>query len=129
MEPSFASIAVVAAVALAAPLVVGLTGLRLPSVVLEILLGVAIGPQVLGWAEVDPAVEVIALFGLAFLLLLAGLEVDLDRIRGRVLRVTGAAYAVSFGLALVARRGALRDGPRALAAPDRDRPLRHRASA
>lgn len=102
MEPSFASIAVVAAVALAAPLIVGLTGLRLPSVVLEILLGVAIGPQLLGWAEVDPAVEVIALFGLAFLLLLAGLEVDLDRIRGRVLRVTGAAYAVSFGLALVA---------------------------
>jgi Kef-type K+ transport system membrane component KefB len=100
MEISFASVAVVAAVALAAPLVVGLSGLRLPAIVLEILLGIAVGPQGLGWAEVDEPVQVMSLFGLAFLLLLAGLEIDFDGLRGRLLRVTSFAFAVSFAIAL-----------------------------
>ena len=97
---SFGSVAVVAAVALVAPLVVGLTGLRLPAIVLEILLGIAVGPQGLGWASFDEPVEVMNMFGLAFLLLLAGLEIDFDRLRGRLLRTTSVAYAVSFALAL-----------------------------
>lgn len=101
METSFTSLAVVAGVALAAPLVLGLTRVPLPAIVLEILLGAAIGPQFLDWAHVDEPVEVMSLLGLAFLLLLAGLEVDFERLRGRVLRVTGVAYLVSFALALV----------------------------
>ncbi|MDQ3890058.1 MAG: cation:proton antiporter, partial [Actinomycetota bacterium] len=75
MEISFTSVAVVAAVAVAAPLALGLTGLRLPSIVLEILLGILVGPQVLGWASADEPVRVLSLVGLAFLLLLAGLEI------------------------------------------------------
>jgi Kef-type K+ transport system membrane component KefB len=105
MELSFTPLAVVAAVALAAPLVLALTRLPLPAVVLEIVLGIAIGPQFLGWAHVDEPVQVMSLLGLAFLLLLAGLEVDFERIRGRLLRVTAAAYAVSFGIALVIGAG------------------------
>jgi len=101
MAISFTSVAVVAAVAVLAPLVVGFTGLRLPAIVLEILLGIVVGPQVLGWASNDEPVQVLSLIGLAFLLLLAGLEIDFDRLRGRVLRLTGAGYAVSFALALV----------------------------
>src|SRR5690349_7549614 len=97
---SFASVAVVAAVALVAPLAVGLTGLRLPAIVLEILLGVAVGPQGLGWAHFDEPVEVMSMFGLAFLLLLAGLEIDFDRLRGRLLRTTALGFGVSFALAI-----------------------------
>jgi len=97
---SFNSVAVVAAVALLAPLAIGLTGLRLPAIVIEILLGIAVGPQGLGWASFDEPVEVMSMFGLAFLLLLAGLEIDFDRLRGRLLRTTSLAYVVSFGLAL-----------------------------
>src|SRR5215470_9255677 len=97
---SFGSVAVVAAVALLAPLAIGLTGLRLPAIVLEILLGIAVGPQGLGWASFDEPVEVMSMFGLAFLLLLAGLEIDFDRLRGRLLRTTALAYAVSFVLAV-----------------------------
>ena len=41
---SFTSVAVVAAVALVAPLLIGLTGARLPAIVVEILLGIAVGP-------------------------------------------------------------------------------------
>jgi Kef-type K+ transport system membrane component KefB len=41
-----------------------------------------------------------SLIGLAFLLLLAGLEIDFERLRGRLLRLTAAGYAISFALAL-----------------------------
>jgi Kef-type K+ transport system membrane component KefB len=101
MEISFTSVAVVALVALLAPLAVAFTGLRLPAIVVEILLGIVVGPQVLGWASNDEPVQVLSLIGLAFLLLLAGLEIDFDRLRGRVLRVTGLGYVLSFGIALV----------------------------
>jgi Kef-type K+ transport system membrane component KefB len=100
VEVSFTSVAVVAAVALVAPLALGLSGLRLPSIVLEILLGIVVGPQVLGWASRDEPVEVLSLVGLAFLLLLAGLEVDYDRFRGRLLRLTALGYLASLALAL-----------------------------
>jgi Kef-type K+ transport system membrane component KefB len=102
---SFTSVAVVALVALVAPLIVGFTGLRLPAIVLEILLGIVVGPQVLGWASNDEPVQVLALIGLAFLLLLAGLEIDFSRLHGRLLRLTGASYLVSFGLALLVGYG------------------------
>jgi len=99
---SFNGLAIVAAVALAAPLALGLfPKLRLPAIVLEIVLGIVIGPQVLGWVSVDTPIQVMSLLGLAFLLLLAGLEVEYDRFRGRLLKVTALAYAISFALALL----------------------------
>ena len=86
-EISFVSLLVVAAVAVAAPLLLGfLPRLRLPAVVVEILAGVVLGPSVLGWVEADLPVEVLAVLGLAFLLFLAGLEIDLRSLRGRTLR-------------------------------------------
>src|SRR5436309_5285689 len=103
MDVSFSGLAIVAGVAFAAPLVLGLLpAVRLPAVVLEIVLGIAIGPAGLGWVHVDRAIQVMALLGLAFLLLLAGLEVDFDRLRGRLLRVAGLGFLVSFALAVVA---------------------------
>jgi Kef-type K+ transport system membrane component KefB len=101
-DVSFNGVAIVAAVALGAPLALGLFPmLRLPAIVLEIVLGIAIGPQVLGWVSIDTPIQVLSLLGLAFLLLLAGLEVEYDRFRGRVLRLTALGYALSFGLALL----------------------------
>ncbi len=100
-EIDFDSLLLVALVAFAAPLALGLApALRLPSVVLELVLGIVIGPQLLGWATIDDPVRVMSLLGLAFLLLLAGLELDVERLRGRLLRVTGLAYGVSFAIAL-----------------------------
>jgi Kef-type K+ transport system membrane component KefB len=99
---SFNGLAIVAAVALAAPLGLGFfPRVRLPAIVLEIVLGIVVGPQVLGWVSIDTPIQVMSLLGLAFLLLLAGLEVDYERIRGRVLRLTALGYAISFGLALL----------------------------
>jgi Kef-type K+ transport system membrane component KefB len=101
MAISFSSVAVIAVVAVLAPLAIGFTGLRLPAIVLEILLGIVVGPQGLGWAQVDEPVAVLSVFGLAFLLLLAGLEIDFQRFRGRLLRLTALGYAVSFGIAIL----------------------------
>jgi Kef-type K+ transport system membrane component KefB len=102
---SFGSVAVIAGVAVVAPLVIALTGLPLPALVLEILLGIVVGPQVLGWASVDEPVQVLSMFGLAFLLLLAGLEIDFRRLRGPLLRTTSLGYVLSFALALVVGLG------------------------
>lgn len=98
---SLDNLAIVAAVAFAAPLLLGLApGLRIPSVLLEILAGVVLGPSVLNWVQADTAVDVLALIGVGFLLLLAGLEIDFDQLRGRLLSVALIGFAVSFALAL-----------------------------
>ena len=103
---SFDNLAAVAAVAFVAPLLLGLApALRVPSVLLEIGAGVALGPSVLGWVEADAAVNVLSLIGVGFLLLLAGLEIEVDRLRGAVLRLALTGFAVSFGIALMVGYG------------------------
>jgi Kef-type K+ transport system membrane component KefB len=100
-EIDLSGLVVVAAVAFTAPLLLGLApALRLPAVVLELVAGIVVGPSGLGWVEIDVTLEVLALVGLAFLLFLSGLEIDFDRLRGRLLRLTAAGFAVSFGIAL-----------------------------
>jgi Kef-type K+ transport system membrane component KefB len=99
---AFGGLAIIAAAALTAPLALGLfPKIRLPSIVLEIVLGIVVGPQVLGWVSLDTPIQVMSLLGLAFLLLLAGLEIEYERFRGQALRVTVTEYAISFGLALL----------------------------
>jgi Kef-type K+ transport system membrane component KefB len=98
---SFTGLLIMAAVAFVAPLALGLVPkLRLPAVVLEIVLGIVIGPSVLNWVQPDLAIRVLALLGLAFLLLLAGLEVDLERLRGRLLRLAASGFGASVVLAV-----------------------------
>jgi Kef-type K+ transport system membrane component KefB len=99
---SLSSAALLALLAVLAPLAVRLLHLPVPEVVVQLVLGVLVGPQVLGWAQPDGPVRLLSVIGLSFLLFLAGLEVEFDRLRGRVLRVTAVAYAASFGLALAA---------------------------
>ena len=85
-DVSFSSLAVVLAVAFFSRLLLGLVPrFRVPGVVIEIILGIIIGPSVLGWAKADEPVQILALVGLAFLLFLSGLEIELDQLRGRLL--------------------------------------------
>jgi len=89
----------VLAIAFLAPLALGfLPRLKVPAVVLEILLGVLLGPSVLDWLEPDLAVRTVALLGLAMLLFLAGLEVDIRNLRGGLLPLAAAGYVVSLAL-------------------------------
>jgi Kef-type K+ transport system membrane component KefB len=105
-ELSLAGVVVVAAVAFAVPLLLGLfPRLRLPSVVLEIVVGIVLGPSVLGWVHVDVPLQVLSLLGLAFLLFLAGLEIDVRQLRGRLLGLVAAGFALSFALGLAVSGG------------------------
>ena len=100
---SFEDLLVVALVAVAAPLLAhALSRLRVPAVVLEILAGILVGPSVLGWVEVDEPIAVLSLVGLAFLLFLAGLEIDLVRLRGDLLRLPLLGFAVTLAIGLAA---------------------------
>src|SRR5438270_9663850 len=102
LEVHFANLLIVVAVALLAPLVLGFfPRIRLPAIVLEIVLGIVIGPSGLGWVKPDLPVSILALVGLAFLLFLAGLEIDVERLRGRILRLTSLAFVASFAIAIV----------------------------
>jgi Kef-type K+ transport system membrane component KefB len=98
----FTNLLIVVAAGLLAPLALGFfPRVRLPAIVLEILLGIVIGPSGLGWAKPDAPVSILALVGLAFLLFLSGLEIDADRLRGRIVTVTALGFAVSFVIAIL----------------------------
>ena len=100
-DVEFTNLLAVTVIALLAPLLLGLApALRVPAVVLEIIAGVVVGPQGLGWVEVDVPISIVALLGLAFLLFLAGLEVDVHRLRGQVLRLALVGYVVTVALGL-----------------------------
>jgi Kef-type K+ transport system membrane component KefB len=99
---SFTGLLIVAVVAFLAPLLLGISpARRLPSVVLEIVAGIIIGPSVLGWVKVDVPISILSVFGLAFLLFLAGLEVELERLRGRLLLYVGSGFVLTIALALL----------------------------
>src|SRR4051794_34375514 len=104
--PSFTNLLIVVAVGFAAPPVLGVfPRVQLPSGVLEIVAGIVIGPSVLGIAELDQTVQVVALLGLGFVLFLAGLEIEFAKLRGPVLKVSAAGFALSFAIALLVSLG------------------------
>ena len=100
LSQALSSLFVVAMVAALAPLVVGLLArLRVPQVVVLIVGGVVIGPQVLGWAE-PASIGLLASVGLGFLFLLAGYELDLTLFRQKAGRLALVGWAVTVVLAL-----------------------------
>jgi Kef-type K+ transport system membrane component KefB len=91
----------VATVAFCVPFVLGFfPRLRIPSVTLELVAGIILGPAVLGWIEAGQVVSVIASVGVAFLLFLAGLELDLQVLKGEPLKRGSLSFLLSFTLAL-----------------------------
>jgi Kef-type K+ transport system membrane component KefB len=100
-DTGFDNLFVVALVALLAPLAVAaVPALRVPAVVVEIVAGVVLGPDVLGVVDADLAVQVLSVIGLAFLLFTVGLELDVRSLRGTALRLAVAGYAISLVLGL-----------------------------
>src|SRR5713226_6856014 len=73
--------------------------LACPPVVLEIVAGRVIGLSVLGWVRVDLPISMLSVLGLAFLLFRSGMEVALERWRGRFL--VGPAFLLLLVLALL----------------------------
>ncbi len=99
-------------VAVAAPLLAEIPiGLRVPVVVLEVVLGILIGPHALGLVQYRPGevlgadlggfLSVMFLIGMAATLFMAGTEIDFARIRGRPLSLALRGWVASLGLALL----------------------------
>ncbi|HEX3325626.1 MAG TPA: cation:proton antiporter [Actinomycetota bacterium] len=102
-DVSFSGLLIVAGIAFLAPLLLGLAPrVRLPAVVVEIVAGIIVGPSVLGWVHLDQPIRILSVIGLALLLFLGGLEVEIDRLRGRLLRLSllGLAISLVLGVAI-----------------------------
>lgn len=106
MVIQYSGLLIVAVAAFIAPIVAGLIPRRLvPPVVLEVLAGLAIGPQGLDLVRATGGVYLLYLLGFGFLLFLAGQEVDVERFRGPSFTLSGLAFVVSVGLAFAAAAG------------------------
>lgn len=90
-----------------APVLAGLVTQRwrtlvAPVVVIELLLGVLVGPQVLGLAEPSDILKVFSQLGLGFLFFFAGYEIRLGQIKGAPLRMAGRGWMLSMLIAYCA---------------------------
>jgi Kef-type K+ transport system membrane component KefB len=100
-QTSFTGLVIVAGVAFAVPLLLALLPrLHLSAGAVELAVGIAIGPAGLGWVAPDAPIQILAALGLAYLLFLAGLEVDLAHLRGPLLRRAWLGFGASVILAV-----------------------------
>ena len=95
---SFLAVVVVAAIA---ALIVGIGGKRVlvPVVVLELVLGILIGPDVLDIAQDDDFIDFFSSLGLGMLFFFAGYEIDFERIKGAPLKLAIIGWVISLALA------------------------------
>lgn len=95
LETGLRALLVVSIISAAAPFICALLApLRIPQVVVLIVGGVLIGPEVAGWAERD-SIELVANVGLGFLFLLAGYELELGHFGVRSGRLAIAGWLIS----------------------------------
>jgi Kef-type K+ transport system membrane component KefB len=73
--------------------------LAIPVVVIEIVSGIVVGPEVLDLAEPDNFIEFFSNLGLGMLFFFAGYEIDFDRIRGDPLNLALIGWGLSLALA------------------------------
>ena len=103
MEFDGGALLVTAVIAVLAPLISEIPiGLRLPMVVVEVGLGILVGPHVLGWAAPTGMLALLGYLGLIFLFFLAGMELDFDAVRGRplILAIEGWLLSVVVAVSL-----------------------------
>lgn len=106
-EAAIPSLVLIAIAAVLAPILAEQSRGLIPSVVLKILLGIIMGPYVLKLVHPNVLIDGLSDMGLTFLMFLAGLEVDPNRIKGRPIRratvgwLLSLALALAFGFALV----------------------------
>ncbi len=70
-----------------------------PVVVVELMMGIVVGPEVLDLATTDEFIEFFANLGLGMLFFFAGYEIDFERIKGRPLKLGALGWLLSIALA------------------------------
>lgn len=96
------SLVLIMSVAVLAPLIAYAVSrwLAVPLVIFEILLGILIGPDVLGWVHTGEVIDVLSELGLAMLIFLAGYEIQFDRVKGDTLKRSVWAWVAALALGL-----------------------------
>ncbi|MEU8762004.1 cation:proton antiporter [Streptomyces sp. NPDC048659] len=104
MSHSGTTLILIMAIAVLAPLLAYGAGrwLPVPLVIFEILLGIVVGPDLLGWAKPDALVDGLSELGLTMLIFLAGYEIEFGKVRGDTLRRSGWAWGAALALGLTA---------------------------
>jgi Kef-type K+ transport system membrane component KefB len=100
---SVGTLVLIAMAAVLAPILSELTGrLAIPEIVIQIGLGILIGPYALDLAHLDPNGMVIGLsdLGLTFLIFLAGYELAAQQIRGAPIRLATLGWGISLVIGL-----------------------------
>jgi Kef-type K+ transport system membrane component KefB len=70
----------------------------IPVVVFELLLGIILGPSVLGWARATAFADGLSQLGLAMLFFVAGSEIEFQALRGRTGRRAGLGWLISLAV-------------------------------
>ncbi len=100
-ESSIVSLALIALAAVIAPILAELSGrLAIPEIVLQIGLGIVLGPYALNVAHPTNVVSGLSDLGLTFLIFLAGFDLDPAAIRGKPLALAVSGWVVSLVVAL-----------------------------
>jgi Kef-type K+ transport system membrane component KefB len=68
---------------------------RVPIVVFELVLGILVGPAMLGWVEPGALLEKLSDFGLAVLFFIAGTEIDFRTVAGKPLARASLGWLIS----------------------------------
>jgi Kef-type K+ transport system membrane component KefB len=95
LQQGLVDLAIVSLIAALTPSWGMLSRLRVPQVVILIVGGILVGPQVLGWAEPDN-IQLVSNVGLGFLFLLAGYELELGLFRERAGRLAVTSWLVTW---------------------------------
>lgn len=110
LSQDFVSLFVIALAALLAPLLSSATRKRVPDVVWLLILGVIIGPSVLGIAQVSDSVHLLREIGMGILFLIAGTEINISQVRAKPGRVAAITWLICFFAAFALAVATLRNG-------------------
>jgi Kef-type K+ transport system membrane component KefB len=99
VDETSALVMVIAAAVAAVIVLLASPRVTIPVVVLELVLGIVIGPQGFDIARVDPTTSLLGDLGLGMLFFFAGYEIDFERIKGRPLELAALGWGISLVLA------------------------------
>jgi Kef-type K+ transport system membrane component KefB len=97
------TLVLIALIGVVSPLLSEISGpLAIPEIVFQIGLGILIGPFVLNIAHLDSVITGLSDLGLSYLIFLAGYELNIDRIRGKPVRLAALGWVISLAIGFFA---------------------------